>query len=247
MNNRLADLHCHILPHMDDGAENTAMAMEMLMCQLKNGVDQVALTPHFLPWQENAEHFARRRQKAYLHLEQAIREERLPIDIKLGAEIYYTPDIAERSLSYLALEGTRYLLIELSTEDCPEGIEETIIRLCRRGYRPIIAHVERYPYVIRNPILLYQWVKLGALAQINGSCLIRGGSLALKVESLLKCHLIHLLCSDAHSMEWRRPNLREAYSYLAPAAAQWFSHNAKSVFRGRELSLPEPIVPKVTV
>ena len=85
----------------------------------------------------------------------------------------------------------------------------------QQGYTPILAHVERYPYVTEDPTLLYRWVAAGALAQVNAAGLIRGGHTAKLLHKYLHWNLVHLLATDAHHPERRPVNLRAGYEALS--------------------------------
>lgn len=239
-----ADLHCHILPHMDDGAPNSEVSLEMLKQELSSGVDCVAFTPHFVPWQEEKEHFVFRRTQAFEKLSQKIEERGLPIAVKTGAEICYVPELCEADLSGLNFTDTPYILLELPTDSCPPELDRTLMRLLKNGYIPILAHVERYDYVLRSPALLYQWVQTGVIAQVNGSSIRDTGRLGARVAELVTCGLVHLVASDAHSHRWRHPDLGLAYGVLPKEIAYRFRKNSMDVFLGKKLRMPEPKMPK---
>ena len=169
MKQTLVDLHCHLLPGIDDGAKNLAMTMAMLRREVEDGAAGVVFTPHFYYERTGLDSFLQKRQAALRRTAAAAKAEGLPIAAKAGAEIYYTPVLPDLDLAQLAFAGTRYLLIELPTTHHPSGIEDTLFAVQQRGYTPILAHVERYPYVTEDPTLLYRWVAGGALAQINAA------------------------------------------------------------------------------
>ena len=104
--------------------------------------------------------------------------------------------------------------------------------------------MERYPYVTEDPTLLYQWVSAGALAQINASSLIRSGQTAKMLQKYIRWNLVHLLASDAHSVDHRPPNLKDGYKALPPQAARRFMKNGEQVFWGNPLVPPEPVEPQ---
>ena len=240
----LIDLHCHLLPGIDDGAKNIDISMELLGRQQQQGVQAVMFTPHFYYERDDLDHFVQRRRRAYRQTARAAKEQNLQIAAKLGAEVYLSPALPSLDLSALAFAGTHYILIELSTTHHPAGIEETLFDIMQQGYTPILAHVERYPYVTEDPTLLYQWVEAGALAQINASGLIRGGQTARVLNRYIKWNLVHLLCSDAHSLNHRPPNLAEGYKHLPASLVAQFQRNALDIFLGRELDVPEPTEPR---
>lgn len=240
----LIDLHCHLLPGIDDGAKNLDISIELLQRQQADGVAAVMFTPHFYYERKGIEKFLKDRQQAYRSIAQAAKERGIRVAAKLGAEVFFTPALPTLDLSALAFAGTNYILIELPTTHHPSGIEETLFEIQQQGYTPILAHVERYPYVTEDPSLLYQWVEAGALAHINAAGLIRGGHTTRLVQRYIRWGLVHLLCSDAHSLQHRPPNLAQGYAALPPEMAAQFKRNALAVFMGREVDIPEPKEPR---
>lgn len=237
-------MHCHILPGIDDGAKNMEMAMALLRAELGTGVVGVVFTPHFHYERTTLKAFVQRRAAAYRALGQEARRCELPIAGKLGAEVYFTPALPALDLKQLAFAGTKYILIELPTTIEPSGVRETLFGVQQQGYTPILAHVERYPYVEEDPGLLYEWVQAGALAQINAAGYIRGGQTARRMEKLIDWNLIHFISSDCHSPDKRPPNLDAAYDRLPAPIARRFSQNAIAACLGREVDPPDPQKPK---
>ena len=240
----LIDLHCHLLPGIDDGAQNVDITMQLLEKQQADGVQAVMFTPHFYYERNTVERFVHNRLGAYRIAAEAARARGLRIAAKLGAEVFFSPALPSLDLDQLAFDNSNYILIEMPTTHHPSGIEETLYAIQQQGYVPIIAHVERYPYVTEDPTLLYQWVEAGALAQINASGLIRGGHTARLLQRYIKWRLVHIMCTDAHSPNHRPPNLAEGYRHLDRKTAQFFQQNAETIFWGRELEAPEPVKPR---
>ncbi|MDD4850389.1 MAG: capsular biosynthesis protein [Gemmiger sp.] len=243
MSRSLVDLHCHILPGIDDGAKTIEDSAALLQQELKDGVAGIVFTPHFYYERTTPALFVENRKQAFRQVANYAKQNKLPLAAKLGAEVYFTRVLPTLELSHLAFAGTRYILIELPTTHHPGGIEDTLFEICQQGYTPILAHVERYPYVTEDPTLLYNWVSSGVLAQINASGLLRGGPGARLLHKYMGWNLVHLICSDAHSMAHRPPNLRAAYDLLPQAVAHDFSRNAVNVFLGRDFTPPEPQKP----
>ena len=144
----------------------------------------------------------------------------------------------------MAFAVSRYILIEYPTSIHPGGIEDTLFAVQNRGYTPILAHVERYPYVTEDPTLLYRWVSSGALAQINASGLVRSGHTAKWLHKLLDWNLVHLMCSDCHSVTTRPPNLKDGMAQISSSTAKLLQKNAIDVYLNKEISIKEPIEPK---
>ncbi len=149
MSHSLVDFHSHILPKMDDGAEDIARSCEMLRLLASQGVDTVFCTSHFLLMHESPSDYLTRRQRSYDALCSYIKEQALTDlpKIKLGAEIRVSRGISEVSLSGLEYEGTDAMLLELPREELSRTIVKQIYNLCRSNrYIPVIAHIDRYEW-----------------------------------------------------------------------------------------------------
>lgn len=243
MTTPLTDLHCHILPGIDDGARDADIALQLLRKEAADGVTRIAFTPHFNYERTGIKKFVDARRRALRNIAEAAVKEQLAIKIKLGAEIYFTTALADMDFSELAITNTAYLLVELPTQYMPSGIDEIIFSIVDRGYTPILAHIERYPYVEQDPTLLYNWVNAGAIAQVNAASLIRHGKTAKRVQQYMEWGLVHLLSSDAHSPDKRPPNLREGFDTLSEDWQEILAQNARSVFTNRQLMLDAPHKP----
>ena len=180
MSNALVELHCHILPGIDDGAKDLDMSMSLIRKELQDGAAGIVFTPHFHYERISVEQFTARRKAAFLQVSAACRAEGLRLAGKMGAEVFYSPALPSLDLRQLAFAGSNYILIEFPTTMHPPGIDETLYAIRAQGYTPILAHVERYPFVTEDPTLLYNWVCDGCLAQINATGLIRDGHTATR-------------------------------------------------------------------
>ena len=170
MENTLTDLHTHILPGIDDGAKDLETSLEILRRQKECGVERVALTSHFYPLREELEEFLSKRQRAYEELMSAWDAQTMP-QLRLGAEVHYSPSIVEMDLRSIALAESDYLLLELSDTAIPAHIEQVIKIMQEQGITPILAHVERCVYFNEEPARLLRLIELGALAQISARAL----------------------------------------------------------------------------
>lgn len=241
---QLVDLHCHILPGIDDGAKNIEMSMQLLQQELDSGVVGICFTPHFYYERTTIDEFVANRRKAFSTLVEPIKQNNIQLALKTGAEVYFTPALPSLDLRKLAFYGTDYILIELPTSFHPSGIEDVLFEVQQQGFIPIIAHVERYPYITENPTLLYDWVSSGALAQINASGLIRGGHTAKLLQKYIDWKLVHLMCTDAHHPEKRPAHLMAGFEKLSPSMQKRFQKNSVRVFLGKDLEIEDPIQPR---
>lgn len=238
----LTDLHCHLLPGIDDGAQTPGDTRRLLDANAEQGVSEIVFTPHFYPERTDVQDFARAREAAL--------NEALPLlgerDVRwrVGAEVRITPFLAELPLETLAFSGTQYLLLELDFDHEPFDVRGVILRLRERGYTPILAHIERYPYVREDAELLYDWVRAGALVQMNAGAILRRRSLRKQLEQYDRLGLAHVIASDAHSVEHRPQQLAAAYETLPTELADRLRDNARRIFAGAPLDARRPERPK---
>lgn len=196
----LTDLHTHILPGVDDGAECLEMSLEMLRKLKSVGVERVALTPHFYPMKEDLSAFVNRRGKAYDLLLSAWDEKTMP-QLQLGTEVRYTPSLAELDLRRLTIGQGNYLLLELPDMGASTFVEQVADTILQQGITPILAHVERCVSLREDPDRLLRLAQMGTLAQIST------GALTRRVDSFavacLQNGLAQFVASDAHNLSGR--------------------------------------------
>ncbi|MBR4017449.1 MAG: capsular biosynthesis protein [Oscillospiraceae bacterium] len=235
MKEMFTDLHTHILPGFDDGARTVDDALAMLQMQKKQGVERVALTPHYYPIQESLDEFLERRQLAYHSLMEKWDADIMPI-LRLGAEVCYSPVLAQMDLSKLTIEKTDYLLLELPDENVPFGIDEVMHNMLQQGIIPILAHVERCAYFRQQPNRLYDLIQKGALAQASAAT--RRCKKDWKfVNICIRKGLVHIIASDTHRLDMKPPCLGAVLSNVDINIAQWSEEFAWSVWN----NLPAPV------
>ena len=199
----MIDLHSHILPELDDGAADLRQALDMARIAIDSGVAVMAATPHC------SGDRVREVTDMLRLLRRTLRETGTALELLPGMEILGTRDTAGmlREGKLLTLNGSRYPLIEFSFRS--DGLRETEIldRVLQAGFRPIVAHPERYGYVQRQPQLLNTWVEMGCLLQVNkGSLLGRFGPVARELSlALIGRDFAAAVASDAHSPLSRSP------------------------------------------
>lgn len=212
-----ADLHSHILPGIDDGAQNVEISLGLLRKEAEQGVEHIVLTPHFDPKKDSAAEFLGRRDRAFAELMNAlaVTEMKDRFHFYRAAEIRFSPgltDLAE--LDQLCISGTKALLIEFSFSHKPEFISEVFYRLQLRGYTILMAHVERFSWLRDEPMLLYDLVSQGAFAQFNADGMLEKSDTLNFVRKMLKNNLLHGVGSDTHNLTERPPRLQEAAAAL---------------------------------
>ena len=248
---KLTDLHCHLLPGLDDGAQDAAASIELLKLEYDSGIRQIALTSHFDCEAMAVPDFLKLRQESYLQMKQAMDGSNYAwndLRLKLGAEVRFSPNLCDIKPEKLCIQDTPFMLLELPTEFMPSYFIETIYRLQARGITPIIAHVERYSYVMKDLPILCDWVDQGIYIQINARSILNNGSMANLCLNLLKWNLCHVVASDAHSIYKRPPNLNAGLNAvsnrLGQSTANHLLQNADFIFNGEDLIAKEMHYPR---
>ncbi len=208
------DCHTHILPGMDDGSQSLQESILMLKSLLSQGVHTVWLTPHFYPYKETIESFLSRREKACAILKPDADE--LGIEVLPASETFLSDCIFNApSISKLCIGG-KYLLTELPFSS--SFSQQTLDRISRLAATysviPILAHVERYPKLIKDVAMLDEFIDMGCLAQINLSSLEDGIIKRKQLLQYIETNLVHLAGTDCHNMENRSPKYSSGISII---------------------------------
>ena len=246
----MVDLHTHILPDMDDGASSCTESVRLLEMELNGGVDTVALTPHFVFGRESVASFAQRRAQAIEKLRTAAFHAGLAVGLVEGAEVFLSPEVLKADdKRLLCYRNTGFMLVELPDYYEPEWLPDVLAGLRQEGITPVVAHIERYPYLLREPQKLIDMIGGGALMQINADALLRGGRhMRARIYRLMEHDMVHIIASDTHSAVRRPPNLGEAYRLLAQryigGEEAYFGANSRAVLENRapEIAAPRPFV-----
>lgn len=213
MGQGMFDIHHHLLPGLDDGPLDWEQSMAMAQEAVADGIAEVVCTPHWMPGQ-----FENNRSQvltAVKKLQEKLNDCDIPLRVYPGAELRLDPHLPQNieSGDLITLNDTgRFALIELPDPLVPQDVDRIFGELLTRTITPVIGHPERNHALQRDPTLLYQWVEMGALAQVTaGSVTGRFGAHIRRFTLLLLEHrLVHLLATDAHSPNIRAPKLSEA-------------------------------------
>lgn len=208
----MTDLHTHILPGMDDGAQSVDEAIKMLHLEAEQGIDTVALTPHFYRQNESVSEFLVRRDAAWRELSQAVQGEKVPSMI-LGAEVAWMPGMSQwPDLEQLCYQNTKLLLVELPTTPWSGNVFTQLYGIeNRRGIMPVIAHVDRH-FHTQSRRNLYKLFAMGYPLQVSAEALLKF-STRRKALELLK-YSDGLLISDCHNLGARTPKLGAAMAVV---------------------------------
>lgn len=215
----MTDLHTHILPGMDDGAPDAETSIAMLRMEQEQGIDTVALTPHFYRNREKPLHFLERRQKAAEKLLEALKA--LPEDerktlprLTLGAEVAWIPGMADwEELPELCYAGTTFLQIELPFHPWDRAMFQQLYDLMgRTGLTPVIAHLDRY-IGIQSKDRIDDLLDMDIPFQLSAEAMLHFFT-RRQALSLLRSHQTRLLISDCHGVKDRAPNMGAALEMI---------------------------------
>ncbi|MDQ0086856.1 protein-tyrosine phosphatase [Paenibacillus anaericanus] len=223
----MIDIHTHILPGVDDGAEYWNDTLDMARAAVSEGITTIIATPHhangryFNSAVEVVEHTR--------YINEQLLALGVPVTILPGQEIRVHIDLLEAwsRAELLPLANSNYVLIEMPSSHIPKEMDELIHELKIMNLKPIIAHPERNAEVIENPQRLAALIQRGAFAQVTSHSLL--GGFGRKIEkmswSLCSSGLIHIVSSDAHHVQRRGFRLREAYDVINERMGeQWYNY-----------------------
>lgn len=207
----MLDLHCHILPGVDDGAESMEVSLAMAAMAAESGVRYIFATPHCNTRNEQKNFRSSALINAYLELQEAIDRRGIPIKILSGAEVMARGRF-EKHLEegdFMTLNGSRYLLVEFYFDESPHYMEHILRLVEEAGLVPVVAHPERYFCVQSSPQIPELWVERGRILQLNkGSLLGALGEGAYDTAAmLLRRGLAGVIASDAHHHSYRTPHM----------------------------------------
>lgn len=222
----MVDIHCHILPGVDDGAHSMGESIAMARIARRSGVDKIAATPHF-PGNEESVDLLPLILSRVRRLRQELRRQGIPLELVPGAEILCVPETLELAKRRMlpTLGDSRYLLTEFYFDLPGEDMNYILTELKRMDYSPILAHPERYEAVQREPELVRSWFDGGIVIQLNKGSVL--GSFGAGPEQcaheLLRMGAVHVIASDAHGADsrttdmgairsWAEENLGRAYA-----------------------------------
>lgn len=216
MKNGYVDMHCHLIPGVDDGAKDMAMAERMLRQAWEDGTRAMILTPHFNPGRFRATNEEIER-KAQL-LQECAEKIDPHFRLYLGSECKYHSDSCDymESGRCRSLAGSRYMLVEFGVQESAKKIRRSLYNVSLSGFRPILAHVERYQALRKDYEEIQELIDGGVAIQVNaGSIAGREGWVTARfVRKLLAYEMIHFIGSDAHEDTMRTPILSACAAYI---------------------------------
>jgi protein-tyrosine phosphatase len=214
---RMIDLHCHMLPGIDDGACDINMSLEMAKSSVNDGVTVLACTPHILPGLYN--NTGPQIRNALRDLQAALDDKDIPLHLVAGADNHIVPDFVAglQSGKLLSLGDSRYVLVEPPHRTEPPHLEDFFFNLLVAGYVPILTHPERLRWVPSRYDSIKRLVQAGVWMQITSDSLTGGFGKTAQYWSqrMLDEGCVHILATDAHDCERRRPKLSRGREFAA--------------------------------
>lgn len=212
----MIDIHSHILPSVDDGAQTESESILMAKSAIEQGITHIVASPHH-------------RNRSYTNYRNAIRSDvavlnelfltnDLQLEVLAGQEVRIYGEIEEdlKRGEIQTVNDSKYLLIEFPSDSVPHYTTQLFYDLQMSGIQPIIVHPERNRELLNNPNKLYELVHNGALTQVTAGSVI--GSFGKEIEiftnRIIEANLTHFIASDAHNTTSRGFFLREAYEYV---------------------------------
>lgn len=241
----MIDIHCHILPGLDDGPASIDVSLEMAEAAIVDGVTHVVATPHA----SSAHPFVPDLVRQRLQEMKAKLGDRL--QLMTGCDFHLNFDNLQDAHRYPAkytINQKNYLLVEFSDFAIPNSLDQALHELRLVGMHPIITHPERNPLIRAQPERFLAWVRQGCYVQITAQSLLgRFGNRAREAAHMwLQDDMVHFVASDAHDVASRPLRLKEAYDYVAlerggKVAQALFQDNPLAAIEG----LPLPYAPDV--
>lgn len=240
----MIDLHCHILPGIDDGAKSLDEAVEMCRLAAAEGCRAMIATPH----QRRGAWWNGDRQKL-TQLARELQEAVGPgLRVLLGGEIHVDSELLAEveklpGGGIFPLAGSRYLLIEFDAQGRARDAIGLVHELCVAGWRPVVAHPEFIPWLAEDLDLVARLVSLGAMTQVTAMSVTGdfGRGPQADAHALIEAGLAHFVASDCHGVTRRPPGLRRAYQTIsgrwgAEVAKRLVSDNPRAVVQNRPLA-----------
>ncbi|MDU1846677.1 MAG: CpsB/CapC family capsule biosynthesis tyrosine phosphatase [Niallia nealsonii] len=245
----MIDIHSHILPGIDDGAQTIEDSIKMAKAAVNEGITTIIATPHHKNNQFN--NLKSSILTKVNDLNTVFKQENIPLTVLPGQEVRIYGEVIEDYYKeeILTLNHTKYLFIEFPSSSVPRYAERLMYELQTEGIIPIIVHPERNKELQEKPDILFQLVKNGALTQLTASSLTGyfGKTIKKFSEQLILQNLTHFIASDAHNTYNRGFKFKEAHKFIEENFGidyiYLFKENSELLSRDKHIikEIPEPI------
>ena len=216
---RYVDIHCHILPELDDGSYHIGDSLQMADMAVSDNTVGIVCTPHHIP---GCLYTYADMKAVFQRTTATLRDKNIPLTLYPGQEIFLSDSISAiiRDLEagqMFTLNHSAYPLVEFDPFEKEESVIRKLSRLISHGFVPIVAHPERYAFMNEDPDIAWELHDLGALLQVNKGSLkgFFGPEAAETSYFLLENRLADFVASDAHSPHVRTPQLHEAHEWIS--------------------------------
>lgn len=222
----MIDLHSHILPGIDDGADTLETAVQMARAAVEDGITALAATPHV---RDDFPTAPEEMERLVADVRAALAEASIPLELLTGGEVAFTrlPELDDDALRRFGLGGNgQYVLLELPRIGWPVSLDHVLFDLQIRGFSVVLAHPERTLEVQGEPERLEPLVDKGVLVQVTAAAVDGrlGSSTRKTAQRLIDRGLAHMLASDAHAPSVREIGLSGAVAAVGnPALARWLT------------------------
>ncbi|MFP5114112.1 tyrosine-protein phosphatase [Bacillaceae bacterium C204] len=248
----MIDLHCHILPGIDDGARDLSESVMMAQKAVEQGIHTIVATPHHL--NNRYENSKQTIMDKVRELNKVLIDKKIDLNVLPGQETRIYGEMVEdfEIGEILPINNTQYVLVEFSSTHVPRYTEKLFYDLQTKGLIPVIVHPERNQEIIERPEILYQLVEKGALTQVTAASICGDFGKKIKTFSLqlIEANLTHFIASDAHNTSSRTFKMREAFDVVQAKYGNemvyLFQENAEIVIEGGHVykEVPERIKKK---
>ncbi|MCT3559101.1 tyrosine protein phosphatase [Lentilactobacillus buchneri] len=239
----MIDLHCHLLPGVDDGSKSMDISLKLANDAVRDGIDYALLTPHHMNgvYLNHKKTVIQQTQEFQVELDR----HKIPLKVFPGQEVRINGDLLtalDQDDILFADEGGRYLMLEFPSDDVPSYTNNMIYELMQRGIIPIIVHPERNNKIMKKPDILYRLLNRGCLSQITAGSYV--GAFGYKVQKfskqLIQTGQAYVFASDAHDLPNRKYEMTNAFAKLnhefGNDYVSRFSENAKRIINGDNIS-----------
>lgn len=212
----MIDVHSHILPGVDDGAQSEEDSIAMAKVAIKEGIHTIVATPHHK--NRTYDNVRADIEKNVSILNELFDAENLDLTVLPGQEVRLYGEILEDmdKGEILPINDSKYIFIEFPSDSVPHYTEQLFYDIQLAGYKPVIVHPERNRELLQNPNKMYNFIRKGALSQVTAASVV--GKFGKQIEQyshqLIESHLTHLIASDAHNTTSRGFYLRDAYELV---------------------------------
>ena len=220
----MIDVHCHLLPGVDDGSSSMEETKEMIRIAVEDGISNIIFTPHIRrPWLERP---MKKVTDAFEQVRTWVREVYPDLGIYLGSEFDYSTSVLQETPEKLyGINGTSVMLVEFKPNDRFERIERGIEAVEMAGYDVMLAHIERYKCIVSDYSLVKRVLELGVVIQVNADDIVKPAGFSQKrfMKKLIDQQQIFVVGTDAHDTKYRRPEMREAYHIVEKRAGKEYA------------------------